>query len=568
MTKTTRMLALSTMLVCGVFFCGPQGQAQGTGDDYPYCELMQLPKPEVQPAHSTAPGASPTLIQTPLPATAPGAKAMPSIVDLLKNSTDAKEIVNTILSAVAPKKPEEFDQLYAQMYNQIIETYIEPADLSKVGLSAYKSKYNGKINSWSEYSAAIADLFHRVGNRWTYVHSPAENLAAQIGQHENLVDFGANLHRRDDGQFEIEFLDPGSSAQLNGLREGDWITEVNGKRLEGLSKEEAELLLRKSEGDQLKVTSIQDGNSVNGLYTLHEAAADANAVKVELIDNNLVYMKLPSFMNSQEFGQLLDALLNKEKTTPGGLQGMVLDLRYNGGGMVKLAKILIQTFLNDGVVLHEKKRNNREIIDETTSLIPAPEIMKAEMNPAQLAAFAEFKKLPLVILINGSSASAAEIVTGTLQEARPNTVVVGKRSFGKFVEMNIMPTPDCGLAAIMSAMYTTPKGHWLQGLGLTPDIEVNQPRNSKVDAQLAEGVKWLQVKTALNSANVVTMAPDELKILGKVVDKPLEPKISTFSQWQAANSRSITLGGAALALLMIGLMIFYITRPPRPKLEK
>jgi C-terminal processing protease CtpA/Prc len=270
-------------------------------------------------------------------------------------------------------------------------------------------------------------------------------------------------------------------------------------------------------------------------------------------------------MAPKQFAELMNALMGMELSTPGGLQGMVLDLRYNGGGMVVLAKQLIEALQLDGVVLHEKKRNGREIVDETTSLIPQPGIMAVGDNPAQDVAAAQLQRIPLVILINGSSASAAEIVTGALHEARPNTVVMGKRSFGKFTEMSIVPTPNCGEAAIMSAMYTTPKGNWWHGLGITPDIVVQQPRDSKDDKQMATAVQWLVDKTAGNAANVVSTVAPDAKILGKVVDKPLEPKISTFKQWVEANVDQLKLGGMALALLAIGIALFFITRPPKKK---
>jgi carboxyl-terminal processing protease len=390
-------------------------------------------------------------------------------------------------------------------------------------------------------------------------------LADQISRSQAQVDFGAHLHLRDDGQFEIEFMEPGTSAQLQGFQEGDLITSVNGKSLQGLNKDQAEKLLERSDGDSIHIVSVQDGHVVDGQYTVRKPDEKANAPKAELLHNNIAYIKLPSFMAPKTFGKLMNALVGMEVSTPGGLQGMVLDLRYNGGGMVTLAKQLIQLLQLNGVVLHEKKREGREIVDTTTSVIPEPEIMKVGENPAQVVAEAYLQKIPLVILINGSSASAAEIVTGSLHEARPDTVVMGKRSFGKFTEMSVLPTPNCGEAAIMSAMYTTPQGHWLHGLGITPDIVVSQPRDSKDDAQMIAAVKYLVDKTANNAANVVNLAPSDPHILGKVVDKPLEPKVNTFRQWAVANTANIELGVAALVLFLLGVALFFITGGPKKK---
>ncbi len=581
-----KVLMLSTALVGSIAFTGIGSAQAQMATPYPYCKLLQLPRPEkkgapgqVQPAAqpaTPAPGAPPAPAPGAAPATPAGAPAdpksdpkpaVPSLVDLLKDSTDAEEITAKILDAAAPHSPEEFDGMYAEWYHQIVSIFIEPSDLMKVNLPAMEHKFDGKMKSWKDYIAAQSALFKAVGNRWTYVNSGVDMLKAQIGQGENQVYFGPHLHPRDDGGYEVEFLEPGSTAQLVGFREGDQIVSVNGVDLKGLSKDDAEKLLKKSDGDTLKIVSVQDGQTVTNEYTLRATAEGANDPKAELIHNNLAYIKLPSFMNEKQFNGLLSALVGMEVTTPGGLQGVILDLRYNGGGIVDLAKALIRTLESTAVVLHEKSREGREVVDKTTSLIPEPEIMKASGNKAQQVAVDELRKLPLVILINGSSASAAEITTGSLREGRANTITIGKRSFGKFVEMAIMPTPDCGQAAIESAMYTTPEGHWLQGLGITPDIVVDNPRGSKDDLQMDKAVDWLRDKTRLNSANVATMDPNELHILGKVVDKPLEPKISTFSQWLEAYKPELRLGAVAIGLLLFGIALWFATKPA-PKKEE
>jgi carboxyl-terminal processing protease len=357
----------------------------------------------------------------------------------------------------------------------------------------------------------------------------------------------------------VEYLEPGSTAQLGGIREGDGIESVNGKELKGLTVDEATKLLQRSEGDQLHVVSIEDGNRVEGDFTLHAPADDANQAKVDLLQNSLAYIKLSSFIDQDTFGKLMDSLIGLELNTPGGLQGIVLDLRYNGGGYVELAKILVATLNDQGIILIEKKRDGRQIVASSTSLMPLPEIMKSQ-EPEQLRAEARLRRLPLVILINGSSASASEIVTGSLKEARPNTTVMGKRSFGKFVEMTVSPAPNCGKLTIESGMYTTPQGHWLQGLGITPDVVIDQPRNSKDDVQLAAAVQLLKDKTAVSGANIANSTDEERKLLGQPLEKPLEPKISTFHQWIEANTKGITLGAVAALLLLLGTGLAFITR--------
>jgi carboxyl-terminal processing protease len=564
-----RYLLLSTLLSFGLVgtSLSTAGALAAENNPYPYCKYLQYQpnKAPLQPNSQSAPGAIPS---GPAPgAAAPATEApvdntnpVPDINELLAKNTDAHEAVSKVLDAAAPRTPAQFDALYGEIFDKLARTFIEPSDLVKAGLPAFRTKYQGKIKSWIDFSAAVKDLFKQVGNRWTYVQDPADSLAQAIGQGQNLVDFGAHLHLRADGLFVIEYLEPGSTAQLGGIREGDGIESVNGKELKGLTVDEATKLLQRSEGDQLHVVSIQDGNRVEGDFTLHAPADDANQAKVDLLQNSLAYIKLSSFIDQDTFGKLMDSLIGLELNTPGGLQGIVLDLRYNGGGYVALAKILVATLNDQGIVLNEKKRDGRQIIESSTSLMPLPEIMKLSQEPEQLRAEARLRKLPLVILINGSSASASEIVTGSLKEARPNTTVMGKRSFGKFVEMTISPSPNCGKLTIESGMYTTPQGHWLQGLGITPDVVIDQPRDAKDDVQLAAAVQLLKDKTAASGANIANSTDEDRKLLGQPLEKPLEPKISTFYQWIEANTKGITLGAVAALLLLLGTGLAFITR--------
>lgn len=565
---TSRYHSAWSTAVCAVALvasltAGPAYAAtdSGASENTNYCAYLKMAAPT-----STAPGALPA--SAPAPATAPASapaadapRAIPSVRDLLKETSDAKQIVGTVLDAAAPRKAEEFDAMYDHIFAEIARTYIEPADLIANGLPAYKEKYRGKMKNWSDFNAALKDLFKAVGNRWTYVQDPADALAAAIGQRENKVDFGAHLHQREDGRYVIEFLSPGSTAQLGGLREDDEIISVNGHTLKGMVPVDAEKLLRSAEGDSLHVVSVQDGRPVEADYTLHAPADDADTPKIDLLQNNLAYIKLPSFMDQEAFVELLGGLVKLQATTPGGLQGIILDLRYNGGGYVTLAKILISTLSDSGVVLHEKKRNGREVEETTTSLIPTPAIMQLDTSAKELAADMKLKTLPLVILINGSSASASEIVTGSLKESRPNTVVMGRRSFGKFVEMTIQPTPNCGKMAIMSAMYTTPKGNWWQGLGITPDIIVDQPRASHDDVQLSSAVDWLKKRSAGSGAEIAVKSKPDEKLLGRPLEKPLEMPASTTAEWLSAHRGDLVLGLAAALFVLVGVGLFFLTKP-------
>jgi carboxyl-terminal processing protease len=320
-----------------------------------------------------------------------------------------------------------------------------------------------------------------------------------------------------------------------------------------MSKDDAEKLLKGADNAQIRITSVQDGVQVENTYTLHSPPDDANAANVDVIFNNIGYIKLPSFMDVKGFNALVNKLVEKNLKTPGGLQGLILDLRYNGGGLVPMAKALIRALVERGVILNERSRDNGFVVDSKTSIPPLSPIELAKL-PAQVVPTLELlKQLPMVVLINGSSASASEIVTGTLQEVRPNTTVVGERSFGKGVEMAVRPMPTCGELAVTAKGYTTPSGKWLHNVGITPDVVVHQPRGSTEDAQLGYAVKLLQDKTRTNGANVATLPPGDKTILGTPAPRPLEEvKVVTWQDRVLQYRSEITRG--AVGLLLAGIL--------------
>jgi carboxyl-terminal processing protease len=547
-------MKLPTKILLGILLSGTMlggGAAMAQSDSpYPYCQLLEVP-----PVDPHAP--PPVPLSSPESAGVEAAK-VPTITDLLKQTTDAADIVNRILSQAAPAKPEELEGIYNDVYSNIVNMYIEPSRIE--GLKVYADKYKGKITTWAQLDAAISDVVHAVGDRWTWYNGPVESLKAQINANEKMVDLGVHLRLQPNGSFIVEFMDPGSTAQLSGLREGDTIVSINGKSLSGLTKDAAEALARATDGNQMHVVSIQDDRQVDALYTVHKPADDANAANAEVIYNNIGYVKLPTFLSEDLFQKLLGKLLDLQQKTPSGMQALILDLRYNGGGRVDLAKGLIRLLLEQGVTLHERTRNGVTITDTTTSIIPMPAIMASQHSADELALLNSFKNLPLVILINGSSASASEIVTGTLRDSRPNTLVMGERSFGKGVEMSVMPLKTCGQLAITSAAYTTPSGKWLHNVGIQPDVVVHQVRGIPADTQLESAVTYLKHLTANNGANVAVTPPGDAPILGKLPDRPVEHKVTTWQDNLASYESDIIRGAVGLLLLSIAAGYLWLSR--------
>lgn len=532
--KKLKAILMTALVAVNMVFPGGQALAQGN-----YCQVLSPPNPEQM--------------------TPSGAKLM----ELLKAGKNADQIVSEMLDPVAPLSEAQLQEIYNQVFEFIAKHYYEEARLAN--LAEFKHKYNGKLKTRSDLDKALAEMVRSMGDRWTWIVSAPDKMNQIMKFMAKQVNLGITLRLETDGRFVIEHVGFGSTAQLSGMREGDVVIAVRGKDLAGMTKEEADKLFDGPAGGVIKVKSIQDGKIVENDYILkmplpHEAEA-------KMLENNIAYLKLPSFMSDEEFDKVVGSMLEMAHKTPGGLQAMVLDLRFNGGGEVNKAKNLVSLLIPHGVTINETSRDGRSVVETRTSILPLGEFSKLKYEEKDLAVLKELQSLPLVILINGSSASASEIVTGALKESRPNTVVLGEQSFGKFVEMIVMPLPNCSQIAVTSGRYTTPSGKWLQHAGITPDIIVHQPRDSNEDAQMMEAMKILKDKTGFNPANVVQMAPENTPTLGPVPDRPQPPEADTdYVQLAREHSTLIMQIGVGVLLAgLFGLYLFISRRRPEDK---
>lgn len=466
------------------------------------------------------------------------------LLQLLKQSNDPNVIAATILDKVAPIPPEQLQRIYDETYQMLVDNYIDDSKLDH--LKEYQHKYDGKIQTRKDLDLALKDLTTSMNDRWTWSKSAADTIKGIMLAVSKQASLGINLRKQDDGTYMIEHVSYGSSAQSSGLREGDTVLEINGRELKSLDKDTAEALLVGPQGNSVKIKSIQDGKTVEASYTLRPSLPnDAGAT---LIENNLAYLKLPNFMNHDDFGKVVNSMAQMAVTTPGGLQGIVLDLRYNGGGEVDLAKMLIRLLMSDGVVIQELSRDGRDQVETKLTLRPY-DSFNARQFPAEIMpALKELQKLPLVILVNGSSASAAEITTGALMGSRPNTVVIGEQTFGKFTEMLVRELPTCGSVAVTSGRYTTPDGKWLQNAGITPNVIVHQPRGEPDDLQMKAAIDFLKKKTAFNPANVVQRPVDTKEYFGPVPPRPQPPQADTDYVQLARENRTL--------LMQVGVGVF------------
>jgi carboxyl-terminal processing protease len=273
---------------------------------------------------------------------------------------------------------------------------------------------------------------------------------------------------------KIATIFDGSPADRAGLRKGDLIVAVDGRSLEGMTSEEAVALIKGPAGTTVTLTvRTKDGQARD--VELRRETVDVPVVESELRragDEQIAHVALSTFSSGAhgELGGEIRGLLDK------GADGVVLDLRDNGGGLLNEAVLISSLFVPDGVIVSTKGRSQPERVYE-----------------AQGDSIDE--DIPVVVLVNSESASASEIVTGALQDHERATVV-GERTFGKGVFQEIKPLSNGGALDITVGEYYTPDGRNLgsrngQPGGVVPDVTATddpetEQRDEALDAALRQ----------------------------------------------------------------------------------
>lgn len=256
---------------------------------------------------------------------------------------------------------------------------------------------------------------------------------------------GATISNRD-GKVVVAEPYEGFPAQKAGVRAGDEILEINGVPLKGKANDQVSSMLKGSKGTPVKLVLLRPGSAKQIEINLQrEEIRQDNVPYYGMLEGNVGYIKLDKFLENS--GQeVKNALLNLKKND---LKGLVLDLRYNGGGILQEAVKIVNLFVEKGVtVVIQKGRNREKSITYNTF-----------NNP-------EEPTLPLVVLVNNRAASASEIVAGSLQDL-DRAVIVGQRSFGKGLVQQTFNLPYNSLVKVTVAKYYTPSGRCIQALDYT-----------------------------------------------------------------------------------------------------
>jgi len=248
-------------------------------------------------------------------------------------------------------------------------------------------------------------------------------------------------------------------AHRAGIKPADIVTHLDGESVQGMTLNQAVDKMRGKIGSDIKLTIVREGGKPFDV-TLTRAVIKITSVRSK-VEDKVAYIRITSFNEQTEKG-LKAEMTELHKKLGKDMQGVVLDLRNNPGGLLDQAVAVADAFLDKGEIVSTRSRKPEDT-------------QRFNARPGDIA-----NSLPMVVLINGGSASASEIVAGALQDHR-RAVLLGTKSFGKGSVQTIMPLPGHGAMRLTTARYYTPSGHSIQAKGIQPDIVVQQARIETID---------------------------------------------------------------------------------------
>ncbi|MEU0006979.1 S41 family peptidase [Streptomyces sp. NPDC006314] len=300
----------------------------------------------------------------------------------------------------------------------------------------------------------------RSGDRWGAVYSQGEYEEFQEALDGRYTGVGLWARRERDGRIEVTKVQSGSPAATAGIRRGDRLRSVDGSRVDGRPVTEVVSLLRgdaKSAPAGTTVTLGLERGTRAWTEKLHRARLSTDSVTVRRLPGGATVIRVAAFTKGSA-----DAVRAVLRETPADT-GIVLDLRGNSGGLVTEAVDAASTFLDGGLVA-------------TYDVEGAQRALHADSGGDTTR--------PLVILVDGGTMSAAELLTGALQD-RGRAVVIGSRTFGKGSIQMPTELPDGSVAELTVGHYRTPSGHAVDGRGITPDLEAGAGAPRRAETVLA-----------------------------------------------------------------------------------
>ena len=345
------------------------------------------------------------------------------------------------------------------------KTIYEQLDLFGDIFERIRSEYVEEVSSKDLIEAAIDGMLTSLDPHSSYL-SADDAAKMRVQTRGEFGGLGIEVTQQEGFVKVVSPID-GTPADAAGMESGDFITHVDGQSLLGLTLDEAVGMMRGPVGSEIVITVVREGEDEPFDVSIIRDTIKLTAVRART-EGDTVVLRITTF-NDQTYPNLVDGL-EKQVNEAGGMEninGIVLDLRNNPGGLLNQAIRVSDAFLEKGEIVSTRGRYSKD----------------SERYTAKPGDLADGK--PIVVLINGGSASASEIVAGALQDHR-RAIVVGTRSFGKGSVQTVMPLRGEGAMRLTTSRYYTPSGRSIQALGVSPNIIVEQPKRKSADSEEEE----------------------------------------------------------------------------------
>ena len=321
-------------------------------------------------------------------------------------------------------------ELFTEVLRQIDKNYVDPQDNQKLIQGAIK----GMVQSLDPHSAYLSKEEHQ------------DLLSETKGSFSGI---GVEITVRDNVLTVVSPIE-GTPAYKAGMQAGDKIIKIDGKIAADMTLPEAIKSIRGEKGTKVTLTIMREGADKPLEFTVTRDVIPIRSVRSTVLTPKIAYVRISNFQSKtkNDLAAELEKVENGRK-----LEGLILDLRNNPGGLLSQAIDVSDLFLDSGVIVSTKGRESSQD-------------MKATAHKKKLA-----RNYPMVVLVNGGSASAAEIVAGALQDNK-RALILGTKTFGKGSVQTIIPLSDGSGLRLTTAIYYTPSGRSIQASGIEPDVEV------------------------------------------------------------------------------------------------
>lgn len=335
----------------------------------------------------------------------------------------------------------------------------------------WKTRYKGKIKTDDDAKVAIETMIASLNDDYTRFLAQKEYAEQNTSIESKISGIGVNI-MNDAGKIVVFSVLDDTPAKEAGILSNDIINKVDGKKVSGMNIAEVSTLVRGEVGTKVRLELIRNKRIIH--KTVTRRTIKVHTVKSS-IKNGIAYIQISTFIGNSTSEEFLEALKQTQDA-----KGLILDLRGNTGGLFNNAVFIANTFLNKGTIVSIVSRNGKQ------------EDIKARED------FLSIYKKPIIVLVDGASASASEILSGALKDHK-KAILVGTKTFGKGMVQRIIPLPNSTGVNVTIAKYLTPNGSDINKKGIVPDYVVryseadikkhNDPQLKKAESLISNMIK-------------------------------------------------------------------------------